>query len=322
MLIAARAVLGVAGATIAPSTLSLIRNMFHDAKQRTTAIGIWGTCFAAGGAIGPLVGGGLLEHFWWGSVFLINVPVMALLLVLGPRLLPEFRDPKAGRLDLSSAAMSLAAVLGMIYGLKQIAQDGLSWPAGLSIVAGLAIGGAFIRRQRRLDDPLIDLRLFRVPAFGVSVATNALGGFIAFGTFLYVAQYLQSVIGLSPLQAGLWSLPSSLAVVISSMGAPVILRWVRPVVAAVGGLSLTAVGLGILTQVNGASGLALLVTGSVIFALGLGPVFIVTTDLIVGSAPPSGPGLHRGSPRQVPSSAERSESPSSGASVRPSIAVS
>ena len=125
MLIASRALLGIAGATIAPSTLSLIRNMFLDARQRTTAIGIWITSYSLGGAIGPVLGGALLEFFWWGSVFLLAVPVMALLLVLGPILLPEYQDPDAGRLDLFSAALSLVAVLAVIYGLKQIAQDGL-----------------------------------------------------------------------------------------------------------------------------------------------------------------------------------------------------
>jgi len=126
LLIAARALLGVAGATLAPSTLSLLRNMFHDHRQRTVAIAVWITSFSAGAAIGPLLGGVLLERFWWGSVFLLAVPVMLLLLVLGPMLLPEYRDPDAGRLDLGSAALSLTAVLAVIYGLKQLAQDGLS----------------------------------------------------------------------------------------------------------------------------------------------------------------------------------------------------
>src|SRR5205823_13342130 len=143
MLIAARAVLGVAGATLAPSTLSLIRNMFLDPKQRKLAISVWITSFSAGGAIGPLLGGVLLRWFWWGSVFLLAVPVMALLLVLGPMLLPEFRDPRAGRLDLVSAALSVAAVLAVIFGLKQLARDGLGWLPAVSIVAGLAAGAAF-----------------------------------------------------------------------------------------------------------------------------------------------------------------------------------
>jgi MFS transporter, DHA2 family, multidrug resistance protein len=170
MLIAARALLGVAGATLAPSTLSLIRNMFLDARQRTLAVGVWIASFSVGAAIGPLIGGGLLEFFWWGSVFLVAVPVMALLLALGPVLLPEFRDPAAGRLDLISAMLSLVAVLAAIYGLKKIAQDGLGWTAALALAAGIAFGIAFLRRQRALTYPLIDVRLFRAPAFSVSVA--------------------------------------------------------------------------------------------------------------------------------------------------------
>ena len=285
MLIAARALQGVAGATIAPSTLSLIRNMFHDDKERTKAISLWGTAFAAGGAVGPLVGGLLLEHFWWGSVFLINVPVMVLLMILGPRLLPEFKDESAGRLDLTSAVMSLSAVLAVIYGLKEIAQNGFSSSALLVIAAGLAIGTAFVRRQGRLDDPLIDLQLFRIPKFSVSVASNTMTGFIAFGTFLYIAQYQQLVLGLSPWEAGLWSLPSSVAVVTSSMLAPKVAQRVRPATGVAGGLLVTACGLLMLTQVDAASGLPLVVTGSIVFALGMGPIFILATDLIMGTAP-------------------------------------
>jgi DHA2 family multidrug resistance protein-like MFS transporter len=286
MLIVSRAVLGIAGATVAPSTLSLIRNMFLDPQQRTSAIGLWGMSFALGGAIGPLVGGALLEYFWWGSVFLINVPVMGVLLVLGPRLLPEFRDPNAGRPDLISVAMSLTAVLTVIFGLKQIAQNGFGATAIASVLVGAVVGTAFVRRQSTLKDPLLDLKLFRVPTFSVAVATNALGGFIAFGTFLYIAQYLQLVLGLSPMQAGLWSLPGSAAVVVSSMLAPAILRGIRPSTAATGGLGLIASGLLLLTQTDASGGLAILVTGSFIFSLGIGPLFILTTDLIVGSAPP------------------------------------
>jgi MFS transporter, DHA2 family, multidrug resistance protein len=187
MLIAARAVLGIAGATLAPSTLSLIRNMFLDPEQRTVAIGVWVTSYSVGGAIGPVLGGVLLEHFWWGSAFLLGVPVMALLLVVGPVLLPEYRDPDAGRPDVTSAALSLLAVLSVIYGLKQIAQDGVGGLPVLSILVGLVVGLGFVRRQARLSDPLIDLRLFRVPAFSASLVTYLLGTFIAFGAFLFTA---------------------------------------------------------------------------------------------------------------------------------------
>jgi DHA2 family multidrug resistance protein-like MFS transporter len=176
--------------------------MFADHRQRARAIGVWIAAFSAGGAIGPVAGGVLLERFWWGSVFLLVVPVMVLLLVLGPRVLPEYRDPQAGRLDLPSAGLSLVAVLAVVFGLKQAAQDGPGPLAVLAVVVGLAVGVVFARRQRRLADPMLDLGLFRTTVFNAALATNFLGIFIAVGYFLFVAQYLQLVLGLSPLQAG------------------------------------------------------------------------------------------------------------------------
>ena len=284
-LIATRALLGIAGATLAPSTLSLIRSMFLDPEQRRVAISVWVTSFSVGAAIGPLLGGILLQYFWWGSVFLLGVPVMVLLLVLGPLLLPEFRDPRAGRLDLFSAGLSLVAVLAVIYGLKQFAENGLAWPPALSILAGLALGVAFVRRQRRLADPLIDLRLFRSPAFSASLAVYMLGTLVGFGIYVFIAQYLQLVLGLSPLRAGLAMVPSMLAFVVCSLVVPVIARRVRPAYFMGVGLVVAAIGFALLTQVGGASGLAAIVIGSVVYSLGLSPGTILATDLIVGSAP-------------------------------------
>jgi DHA2 family multidrug resistance protein-like MFS transporter len=286
MLIATRALLGIAGATLAPSTLSLIRNMFHDPSQRTVAIGVWISSYSVGAAIGPLIGGFLLEHFWWGSVFLLSVPVMVLLLALGPVLLPEFRDPNAGQPDLASAAMSLVSVLPVIYGLKQIAEDGLAWMPVLSIAIGLAAGAAFVRRQRTLADPLIDLRLFQVPAFSASLAMYTLATFVAFGAFVFIAQYLQLVLGLSPLQAGLWTVPFAGGFILGSMLTPMIVRRVRPAFVMGAGSAFAAIGFGMITQVEGASALAVLVAGFVVFSLGLAPVFTLATDIIVGTAPP------------------------------------
>jgi DHA2 family multidrug resistance protein-like MFS transporter len=296
MLIAARALLGIAGATLAPSTLSLIFAMFADPRQRTTAIGIWITSFSAGGAIGPVLGGVLLERFWWGSVFLLALPVMALLLLLGPILLPEYRAPDAGRLDLASAGLSLTAVLAAVFGLKQIAQNGIGWLAIVAVGVGLVAGVVFVRRQRHLPDPMIDLRLFRIQAFNASLATNLLGIFIVVGYFLFVAQYLQLVLGLSPLQAGLWSLPSAGGFIIGSNLAPRILRRIRPAYVIGAGLAMAAIGLAVLTQVGGShdADLAILAGASLVVSLGLAPVFTATTDLIVSSAPPERAGAASG----------------------------
>jgi len=286
MLIAARALLGVAGATLAPSTLSLIRNMFLDPKQRTVAVSVWVISYAAGAAIGPLLGGVMLNHFWWGSVFLLGVPVMLLLLAVGPKLLPEFRDPNAGRLDLISAAMSLAAVLLVIYGLKQIAQDGFRSLPALLIVSGLTVGIVFWHRQKTLESPLVDLRLFRAPAFSASLATYLLATFVGFGAYIFMGQYLQLVIGLSPLEAGFWSLPWAGSFIVGSNLTPPLARRFRPASVMVGGLALAAVGFGLLTRVGGSSDLTVIVAGSVVYNLGLAPVFTLTNDIIIGNAPP------------------------------------
>lgn len=286
MLIAARAVLGVAAATLAPSTLSLIRNMFLDPRQRQLAVAVWITSFSAGGAIGPLLGGVLLRWFWWGSVFLLAVPVMGLLLLLGPVLLPEFSDPRPGRLDLLSAGLSLFAVLAMIYGLKQLALADAGWLPVLSVLAGLVLAVVFVRRQRRLPSPLLDLRLFRVPAFSAALSTYSLGIFVVFGALLFTAQYLQLVLGMSPLQAGLWSVPSGAGLIAGSTLAPLLARRFRPGLVMAAGLALAALGFGLLTRAGADSGLAVMVTGSFVYSAGVAPALALSTDIIVGAAPP------------------------------------
>ena len=286
MLIATRALLGVAGATLAPSTLSLIRNMFLDPEQRTFAIGVWITSYSVGGMIGPVVGGVMLQYFWWGSVFLIGVPVMVLLLILGPMLLPEFRDPGAGRLDLISAGMSLGAVLLVIYGLKRIAEDGFGSLPLLFIAAGFLAGLLFVRRQLKLTHPLIDLSLFRIPAFSASLAANLLNCFVAFGAFIYVAQYLQMVQGFTPLRSGMLMIPSSIGFIAGSMLTPRIVRRFRPSYVTGGGLLMAAIGFLVLTRIDASSGVGYLVAGSLIYSIGLALAFTVATDIIVGSAPP------------------------------------
>ncbi|WP_068876323.1 MULTISPECIES: MFS transporter [unclassified Phenylobacterium] len=284
-LIAARALLGVAGATIAPSTLSLIRHMFQDEGQRTVAIGAWGTGYAAGGLIGPVLGGVLLQWFPWGSVFLLAVPVMVLVLIAAPILLPEYKDPNAGRPDLLSAGLSLTAVLAMVYGLKHLAEHGPSALAGGAVLLGALLALGFVRRQQRLTDPLIDLALFRSKTFSTALTMNMLGCLVIFGTFLFIAQYLQLVLGLSPLEAGLWQLPSAAATTVGSMASPWFVSRGRPSRVVAGGFALMAAGF-VLLSLAPWGGLPMIVAGCVVMSIGLGPTFVLTSDLILNAAPP------------------------------------
>ncbi|MBD2868868.1 MFS transporter [Paenibacillus arenilitoris] len=285
MLIAARALLGIAGATVSPSTLALISNMFHDHKQRSLAIGIWLTCSMGGMALGPVVGGILLDYFWWGSVFLLGVPVMLLLLITGPMLLPEYRHPESGRLDLASVSLSLGAILPVIYGLKEITKHGLQTVPALLILAGVVLGAAFVSRQRRLTTPLLDLRLFASPGFGA-----ALGGMFGItltgATMLFIAQHLQFVQGMSPLQAGLYMLPGVIASMAGMLLSPLIARRIRPARLIGTGLLVSTAGCFLLTQAGVESGLAFLVLGYICFSIGSAPLPSLSSDLVIGSAPP------------------------------------
>ncbi|WP_351234356.1 MFS transporter [Streptomyces sp. NPDC002133] len=286
MLIAARALLGIAGATLMPSTLALITNMFQDAKERGTAIGIWAASFSVGIALGPVVGGAMLQVFWWGSVFLVAVPVMVLLLITGPVLLPEHKDENAGRIDIVSVLLSLAAILPIVYGVKEIAKYGMESGSVIAVVVGLVFGVVFARRQLRLDDPMLDLSLFRSRAFSVALGVMLFAAVAMGGIYLFVTQYLQMVAGLSPLHAGLWLLPAAGLLIGSSMLAPVLARRLRPGTVTGIGLILSAIGYVILTQADPAdSGLAYVLVGFSFVYTGIAPIMAMSVSLIVGSAP-------------------------------------
>lgn len=293
-LIVSRALLGVAGATLMPSTLALIGTMFQDPGQRTLAVSVWMMCLLSGTAVGPLAGGALLGSFWWGSVFLLAVPVMALLLAAGPFILPEYRDPHAGRLDLASVGLWLAAVLPAVYGLKEAAKDGLSWAAALTISIGLGFGVLFVRRQRGLPDPMVDLGLFADRVFGGAMTAHTLSAFVLVGMQFLIAQHLQLVLGLSPLEAGLWTLPGAAGGIVGSLMAPALVRRVRPAFGIAGGLVFGAAGFALLARVEADSGLPILVAGYVITALAVGLVTTLTTDLIISAAPPEHTGAASG----------------------------
>ncbi|MEU7835598.1 MULTISPECIES: MFS transporter [unclassified Nonomuraea] len=286
MLIVARALLGVAGATLMPSTLALITNMFHDQRQRGQAIAIWATCQFTGGALGPVLAGFLLQHFWWGSVFLVAVPAMALLLLAGPVLLPEFRTDRAGRLDLTSVGLSLVAVLLMVYGIKQLPVESMPVVPAVALVVGAAIGVLFVRRQLRLETPLLDLRLLRNRPFTAVLIALVFAGIAMAGTGLLVTQYLQSVLGFSPVASALLFAPMGLGTAVGTMAAPALARRMKQPTAIAGGLVVSALGSLLLVGVGGASALPLVMIGITVLALGTGPLFALGTGLVVGAVPP------------------------------------
>jgi MFS transporter, DHA2 family, multidrug resistance protein len=286
MLIGARALLGIAGASLMPSTLGLISTMFRQPRQRTTAISLWAACLLAGTAIGPVAGGVLLQLFWWGSVFLMGLPVMAVLVLAAPVLLPECRNPGEGGLDFISVALSLAAILPIVYSLKSLARAGFGGPAILALVAGLAFGLVFVRRQQTMASPLLDLRLFRHRAFTAALGILLLAGAVSGGVGFLFAQYLQLVAGLSPLRAAMWSLPDTAGMIACSLLCPVIARRIRPGYVIGAGLAISATGFLALTQVRAGAGLAVAVAGVVAVFAGVTPAWVLGTDLIVGSVPP------------------------------------
>ncbi|MFH8618743.1 MFS transporter [Streptomyces sp. NPDC017979] len=282
VLILARALLGVAGAAVLPSTLSLISHMFTDPRQRARAVAMWVTALSVGLAIGPVVGGVLLDHWWWGSVFLIGVPVMLPVLLLAKVLLPEYRDPDAGRLDLTSVALFLLAVLPLIYAVKDAAHGfGATTAAALALGAAFAV--AFVRRQNRLAHPLLELRLFRNRAFTGALLALLLGMTALNGVEYLVPQYLQAVAGRSPLEAGLWLLPGAAGLVAGSQLTPVLVRTVRPAVVIVAGL---AVALGGYATVATGEGVVTASLALAVIMFGVAPISVLGTTLAVGSAPP------------------------------------
>jgi DHA2 family multidrug resistance protein-like MFS transporter len=287
MLIAARALLGVAGATLMPSTLALISNMFTDARQRALAIGVWATMFALGMAAGPVVGGLLLESFWWGSAFLVAFPVVAVVLLAAPVLLPEYRAPRSGRVDLLSVALSLASVLPIVYAIKHIAVDGLDALTAAAAAAGTVFAVVFVRRQRRLIDPLLDIGLFASRAFSAALAVLLVGLVGVGGAMFLVTQHLQLVEELSPLAAGAWMGPPALMMFIAAIAAPLIARCVRPGYVVAATLALSTLGYLLLGYVQGVGSIAIVMIGFGLVYLGLGAVAALGTDLVVGAAPPA-----------------------------------
>ncbi|WP_327669712.1 MULTISPECIES: MFS transporter [unclassified Streptomyces] len=285
MMILARALLGVAGATLMPSTLALIRNIFHDPRERSLAIGIWGAMASAGAAVGPVVGGFLLEHFWWGSVFLINLPVMAILVVVGAKLIPESKNPVPGPWDLLSVVLSLVGMIGVVYAVKEAAAHGLGWGVAASAVLGVAALVWFVRRQLTLQAPLLNMHLFRNRGFSGAVLADLLTILGLAGLVFFLSQFLQLVQGRAPFEAGLAELPAAVGAVAAGLVAGTVARRfsVRSVVA--GGLAAVGLALAALTTLSQSTGYPLLGVVLLVVGVGAGFSFTVTADVILSSVP-------------------------------------
>ncbi|MGW1725174.1 MFS transporter [Streptomyces sp. NPDC002306] len=284
-MILARALLGVAGATLMPATLALIRNLFHDPRERSLAIGVWGAAASAGTAIGPITGGFLLEHFWWGSVFLINLPVMVVLVLVGIRLLPESRNPNPGPWDLISVVLSLLGMIGVVYAVKEAATHGLTWETCAAGLLGASALYGFVRRQLTMPTPLLDMRLFRSRGFSGAVLADLLTVLGLSGLVFFLSQYLQLVQGRGPFEAGLAELPAAIGAVAAGLVAGRAARRfsVRAVVS--GGLAAVGLALAALTVLDRSTGYPLLGTALLVVGVGAGFSFTVTADVILSSVP-------------------------------------
>ncbi|MEV0174069.1 MFS transporter [Streptomyces sp. NPDC050803] len=284
-LIAARAVLGIGGATLMPSTMALIRTMFTDPGQRAKAIGMWSGVMTAGIALGSVMSGVLVEYFWWGSVFLVNLPAMALLLLLGPVLLPESKDPAPGRFDWPSVPLSMAAVLPVIYGLKELPSEGWNVRYVVSITVGLLFAALFVQRQRTAAAPMISPALFRGRGFAPAVVLNLVSAFGMMGSAFFTTQYLQSVLDKSALEAALWALLPSVPIgAAAPVAAQLVQKGVSRAHVVTAGFLIGACGYGLLA-LAGTDSLWLVLTACGVLAVGIVTVISQITDLALGTAP-------------------------------------
>ena len=285
LLIAARALLGFFGAMLMPSTLSLLRSIFRNRDQRRFAIAVWASAFSAGSALGPIVGGFLLEHFAWGSVFLIAVPVLIPLLVAAPLLVPESRDPNPGRIDPISIALSMAAMIPVVYAIKSLAVDGPTWAAGAWALLGILMGALFVRRQLRASIPMLDMALFRRGSFSGAILVNLFSVVALVGFLYFVSQHLQLVLGLSPMVAGFALVPGMVAMIIAGLTVVPVSRRVPSHLLIPGALLLSVAGYLLVAFTTQDHGVVPLILAFVVLGIGIGAAETISNELILSSAP-------------------------------------
>ncbi|MCW7984225.1 MFS transporter [Streptomyces platensis subsp. clarensis] len=285
MMILARALQGVAGATLMPSTLALIRNLFHDPKERSLAVGIWGAMASAGMAVGPVLGGFLLGHFWWGSVFLINLPVMLLLVAVGAKVIPESRNPDPGPWDIPSVLLALVGIVCVVYAIKEAAVHGYRWDIALAAVVGVLTLTVFVRRQLTLPSPLLNMKLFHHRGFSGAVLADLLTILGLSGLVFFLSQFLQMVQLRSPLNAGLVELPAAVGAVGAGLAAGWVARRLSVRIVVAGGLAVVGLSLVGCTTLHGDTGTAALCVILFVVGVGAGFSFTVTADVILSSVP-------------------------------------
>ncbi|WP_149263588.1 MFS transporter [Actinomadura sp. K4S16] len=287
LLIAARALLGVAGATLMPSCLSLLRRAFTEPKERTMAVGAFSGVAGLAVGLGPVIGGALLDHFWWGSVFMINVPLMAVAFVAGAAVLPESRNPVPGRLDLLSVPLSVLGVLGLVYAIKEAAAHGVDeLQVPVAALVGAVSLAAFLVRQTRAAEPLIDVRLFRRAAFTGSIGTNMFAMFALVAQSLIFSLFFQLALGWSPLKAGLAGLPGAAGAMIggAALAPPLIGALGRARVVALGML-VSAGGFALFTTIGLHTSYWAMVPAMLLSGIGMGLGLTVTADTVLASVP-------------------------------------
>jgi EmrB/QacA subfamily drug resistance transporter len=284
VLIAARAAMGIGAALIMPATLSIITNIFPP-TERGRAIGVWAGMAALGVVMGPVVGGWLLEHFWWGSVFLINLPVVALALLAGWPLVPNSRDPSATPLDPTGAALSVAALVTLVYGIIQAPEDGWTDPVVLGafgVAAVLAV--AFIWWERRIQHPMLPMGFFRDPRFSAASGAIAMAFFALFGSVFLLTQHLQFVLGYTPLQAGVRILPVAALAVAAPLAAR-LTEGIGAKLVVAAGLLVVAGALWVLSTVQLGDGYGRVAAALALLGIGMGLVVAPATESIMGSVP-------------------------------------
>lgn len=286
LLIVGRALMGVFGAMLMPSTLSLLRSIFTERRQRRLAIAVWASMFSAGAALGPIVGGILLEHFSWGSVFLMAVPVLIPLLILAPLLVPESRDPNPGRIDPLSILLSMATLVPIVYAIKEVAVHGFSLTVTALVAAGVVFGVLFVRRQLASDSPMLDMRLFARGTFTGALLVNLLSVVALVGFLFFVAQHLQLVVGLSPLEAGVALVPGLAAMIASGLLVVPIASRVSPRIVVPLALAFSVLGYLVVAASADSGNTLVLILAFVSLGIGIGAAETVSNELILSSAPP------------------------------------